>query len=47
MGIVEYLKKKKKSGQSWKRDNIELLRPVVNIFLGEFVGFVWGIKKLP
>ena len=36
MGIVEYLKKKKKSGQSWKRDNIELLRPVVNIFLGEF-----------
>ncbi len=36
MGIVEYLKKKKKSGQNWKRDNIELLRPVVNIFLGEF-----------
>lgn len=36
MGIVEYLKEKRKSGQSWKRDNIELLRPVVNIFLGEF-----------
>lgn len=36
MGILDYLSKNRKSTQSWKRDNIELWRPIVNIFLGVF-----------
>lgn len=35
MGITDYLNKTKKSGLR-QRDNIELLRPIVNIFVGEF-----------
>lgn len=35
MGITDYLNKTKKSRLK-QRDNIELLRPIVNIFVGEF-----------
>lgn len=36
MGIIDYLKRQQKTGRKWGRDNIELLRPVVNIFVGNF-----------
>lgn len=37
MGISDYINEKKKYGQIKKKEYIELLRPVVNVFIGDFV----------
>lgn len=36
MGISNFIRDKKKNGQMKRKENIELLRPVVNIFMGNF-----------
>jgi len=45
MGIIDYLKKQQKTGQKWGRDNIEMLRPVVNIFVGNFSNEEYSVLK--
>ncbi len=37
MGISEYINEKKKMGQFKNKQYIEFLRPVVNVFIGEFI----------